>query len=257
MRQRFWFMLIATCGLLGLNQALFATTTLKAVTLNYPPFGSETQEGCVGVSCELIEEALKRSGKKLKVSFVPWKRALAEVRLGNADMVFNAAQTPERLRYAHFPVEVLENEMSVFFVRKDSNIKIDPKFQNVKHLRLGIQDGFFYGKNLNRAIERHKFKQVTAVNDLGTNVKKLMNKRIDTFAGNYFTTMHYLQENDLVSHFDIVTDQQGQFVVAGKTKTYVAFSKKTVPYPIVEQVGEALRVMKLDGTYQKIINKYL
>lgn len=257
MRFRFWFLLLASLGWLCLAHTAMASSTLKAVTLNYPPFGYQSEGECAGVSCELVQEALKRSGKSLEISFVPWKRALADVRLGNADIVFNAAKTPDREQYAYFPLEVLENEMSVFFVRKDSNIKIDKKFQSVKHLRLGVQEGFFYGKRLKRAIDRHHFKQVQQVGNTATNVKKLINKRIDAFVGNYFTTMHYLQENHLVSHVDIVVDEQGQFVSAGKVKTYVAFSKKTVPQSVVNQVGEALRVMKLDGTYQKIIKKYL
>ena len=138
-------------GLLCLGCAQ-AQTVLQVVRgeLDFPPF--EMQQGGreAGLHIELVEAAAARLGLKVQWQRLPWKRALRELELGQADAATYVSRTPEREVWALF---LDDNRLSStelrFVVRRElaDRIRFDgdlPRFLGSIRRPIAIR-GFQFG----------------------------------------------------------------------------------------------------------------
>ncbi len=233
--------------------------SLTMLTLHNPPLEYKENESARGIAVDLVNEAVKRTGKDVIIKFSPWKRAQAEVEHGKADACFNTGNTEWRRKWAYFNDEVLINETYVLFISKKANFRVSEiNDHNVRNIKVGVQRGYAYGGSFQKALDHKWFKRIDVAESIEQNIQKLIHGRLDIFVGDLLPSKYYLKQAGILDKVEIVKkkDSDEKFI-ASVWPTYVAFSKKRINKKYVEEFNKALVTMKKDGTYQKLIDKYL
>lgn len=125
--------------LLAAAPATKAAEPLILVTTEFPPYMSESRPGG-GMLVALTRAALSQSEYRPEVKFMPWARALAEVRSNRAHGLIGAWHSRERESYLAFPEPLLNTEIG-FFARRGKM----PVFRNLRDLqgmRVGTVRGY-------------------------------------------------------------------------------------------------------------------
>ncbi len=245
--------------------SLFSTTTIYAkkvilaATLDFPPYEYRENNQEKGIAIDVIKEIVSRlADYDIKFYFYPWGRAKDRVKKGHNDILFNSGDYKSRRAWAHVIKTPIINEKYVFFVKKESSIRLDENLNDTHKLSIGIRDHFSYGTGVfKKSLLEKKYKSIQKVEKTEQLFQMLMSERIDLFIGNYSTIMHYLKENCLLSKVRVLknNDQSDNLVILN-WPTYILVSKKTKHLNLVEDFSKTLRNVKNDGTYKKIEDSY-
>jgi len=245
------FILFLTFSELILAKSLFL------VTLESPPAEFLENSKPVGRNVEIVQEALKRMDYDCIIEIIPWKRALEMVFNGEADGIIDAAYTEERAQYLFYADEDIYSEEWYGFKQKGSTLTFDKDLGNAKNIRLGTSRGFIYGGIIQKAIDEKRFAEIEEVTNYEMNIRKLIGNRIDIIIGVKLTTISVAKEMGLREKIEIVkmTGTNEDYLLSS-SKTYLAFSKKTITKEIAEEFSKTIKDMKKDGTFSKIEKKY-
>jgi len=232
-------------------------TTLTLVTLDHPPVEFEKDGKGVGRNVDIAVECLRRMGFKSQVRIIPWKRALIMVETGVADAIIDAAYTPERADFLLYPDEPIYIEEWYAFKQKGKPVSFDRDLGNLKEYVLGISRGFEYGGLIQEAINNKRFKKIQEVVNNEMNIKKLVKDRFDVFIGVKVTVFYQLKQLGYAGAVDLVPmTETGKPYLLSASKTYVAFSKKTMTPEIARLFSHTLKIMKTDGSVEQINRQY-
>lgn len=215
----------------------------------YPPFNYQENGTFKGVSFDVMKEAFHRMGVELKVSQYPWARILQLIRDGEIDAIMTVYKSKEREEYMYFPEEAVSEDVQTFYVKEGSKFFYTDK-KSLTSIKLGIMRGYSYGDEFDQSIKKKEFR-TEAVDSQEQNIKKLLNNRIDAFLESNYVTAYNLNQMGIKE--GIVA--AGQFRV---TKLYVTFTKKrNISQADLDGFDKAVKSIKDDGTYQKIVDQYL
>ena len=231
----------------------------QASTLHYPPYQYMEAGQAKGIAIEIISDAIKRSqAEGIDFTFYPWRRAVNSIEFGNSDMLFNAGKNQTRQEWGHYVDSPLIVQRYVFFKRKNSDIQINPNFDNAKQIPIAIRTGYLYGTGMFRnALDENRFSFIVESETTMQSIELLLNKRVDIFVGDYLPVMHYIKEKGLEHQVDIVKSaktKDNQIVL--EWPTYIIFSKKKVTKQYVDRINVILDEMKVDGSYYSYFKKY-
>ncbi|WP_428813184.1 transporter substrate-binding domain-containing protein [Vibrio makurazakiensis] len=146
--------------------------TITAAQDPWPPFVNKGK-GDVGISVEIVTEALASQGHQVQFKIMPWTRALNEVKSGKVDILVATWFTDERTSFLNYSDPYLENSLK-FIKRAGDNFEYSD-FNSLNGKSVGIIRNYGYGSDF---LGASNFKKPEA-NDLISNVKKLKAKRID------------------------------------------------------------------------------
>lgn len=232
-------------------------SSIKLVTLDSPPAEFRLKGKSTGRNVEITEECLKRMGFEATVEIIPWKRALYLVKTGGADAIIDAAFNSDRAEYLFYPDEELYEEQWYAFKRKGSPLTLDRGLKNAEQFTLGITRGFEYGGMIQEAINSRRFKKLEIAVNYEMNIKKLIGKRFDILIGVRLTVLNLIKKMGLTDAIEIVPmTETNQPYLLSSSKTYVAFSRKTMSQDIADLFSSTLKGMKEDGTVDFIEKKY-
>ncbi len=136
----------------------------------WTPYSSESAEHG-GVLTQTVVEALSLVGLETEVRFLPWKRAMHEVRSGKADVTAGWQKTSERLQHLLFSQPIFHGRV-VFFHRKDYPFEWST-IDDLKQFNMAVISGYGYSDDMSKAIaagdlipnvvrnERQLFKMLT------------------------------------------------------------------------------------------------
>ncbi|WP_166263429.1 substrate-binding periplasmic protein [Marinobacter caseinilyticus] len=235
---------------------LLSAQTFQFRTLKNPPLEFTRNGEVVGIAVDLTREAVRRTGHTAEFEIRPWKRVLYEVAKGDADGALNAGRSDEREIWGLYPDEVLIDETYVLFSSQPMALPED--LAGVEKLSLGNQLGYFYGEKFHNQVTTERFKSVETTLTIEKNLEKLVAHRTDLFIGDLLPTLYYVDQLGLDNRVHVVRREGSQQpLVVSVSPTYVAFSRKTVDPQYVETFGAALRAMKQDGTYDRIVDAYI
>ena len=238
---------ILACSLPAMAQSL------RVVTLSSPPLAYEQDGHVTGFASELVREGLRRIGYEAEISIVPWKRAVFMARFGEADAVFYAVRSEERLQWFFYPDEHLVVEATVMLQRTGENVKIHPGKREYPKLRMGIGRGYYYGPKLKEFLEKAKFESVEEASTIEMNFAKLLEHRIDVFLADYYLARHFIEKNASGKLVEIIRTEEGFPMSLDSVQAYLAFSRKTMSQEITDQFSKTLHGMKRDGTYTQLL----
>ena len=229
------------------NSLAFAESKpLKIAGSVWPPYIID-QGAEKGAATALVSEILKRAGYQTEVSIETWPRTLEGTSAGIYDVIISAWYTKERETHFQFTEPYFVNTIQ-FVKRKDAQIDFKD-YQDLKGLVIGVVNGYAYGEEFDNAKGILKLPS----NHLIQNLLKLQQGRIDLTLGDKWVVRHELTE-----YFPTAIKD---FAFLGKpvaTRTLHAAVSRAHPQhdKIVKDFNKALKSMKADGSYEKILDTY-
>nr|WP_319761111.1 transporter substrate-binding domain-containing protein [Maridesulfovibrio sp.] len=231
--------------------------SLCIVTLNNAPQAYMENGSPAGFLVEMVEEAVRRSGYSADIYIVPWIRALALVRSGDADAIFHAYHTEERKKFLRYTDTSLLQEKVVAIRRKGDDVYFDLNFSGAEKYIAGVGRDYSYGEKVDQALKEKKFKRIEVASDFDLNVQKLLYGRIDFFFADYYPVLKILNDKHLLDEVEpVLSTETGLPLVYSKSESYLAFSRKTKSEVFIK-VNSALKQMKVDGTFKQIMLRYV
>lgn len=254
--RRFLQTLILVCTVLLWTSA-HAEKKIFLVSLENPP-QTYTENGQVwGFNTDIAREALRRAGYAMEIQLVPWSRALALVRMGQADGIIDAAFTTERSAYLLYPHTPLYEERFHAFQRADTDISFDQNFSGAEKLRVGTDRDYYYGAHLSPLLKPPLFAKVEKTVGIECNIRKLLNDRVDIIIeqnGPLWTTARKMGVADKIK--PALSSRDGKPLLMSISKTYLAFSRKNISQEFVDKIDHILKQMQDDGFMKRTREAY-
>ena len=228
--------------------------TLSVATLEYPPYEYEEGGEAKGIAVDIVKEAFRRMGQPIEIRFFSFPRALNNLKTGESDVVFTFYHKPEREAFALYSKETLVNQTISLFVLEDSPIVFGGDWTRLTDNSFGVAD-FSYGKEFDRIRQSKILKKVEVVPTLPTNMQKFLRKRFEIMPSDRWVALYYYQQ--------LAANPNGSLPKIKELKpaiesfpAYVGFSKINKMEKTRDQFDLALRKMKSDGTYDRIMKKH-
>jgi polar amino acid transport system substrate-binding protein len=228
-----------------------AQDRLSIVTPGIAPIAYEQDGKVTGIGTELVTEAFARLGQRVEITICPGARALKLLQQGEADALFALAKTPDRESFARFTSEPIIDQPISLFVRQDSTIVFDGDVKKLSPYSIGIIRGGRFSPEFETAIKNGLFPKLDQANEYRQNIIKLANQRIDILIGTRISVLFTAQKLGLQ---DAIKELHPPLTAS--SPAYLAFSKKSKAVELVAAFDSALKAMRLDGTYDRILEEY-
>lgn len=238
------------CGLFMLAGINGHADELQLVTLDFPPYEYLSNGEAKGAAVEVVKEAFKRMGQPVKISVLPWARAIKMVEDGAADGIFTAYKTAEREQFADYSREVLIPQIVELYVRKDAKIVFDGDIAKLSGYKFGLVRAISYGDKIDGALKNKTIGNTEAVNDAEPNFLKLLNARVDIVPSNKYVAVDVLNKLKKLDEVKALSPE------VQNVPSYLAFSKKKNLSATRDRFDETLKKMKAEGAYDKIIGDF-
>ena len=206
--------------------------------LSYSPDGGET---VVGISVDLMREALARTETPATIALMPWRNAYKRA-LDDADTcVFSASRTPEREPLFKW-IGPLSDGKWVLFARADSRI---PPVHTLEELKPYVIGG--YQGDARTLYLKTKGLTVDEAHTEQQSLKKLAAGRVDLWSATSVSGPWNARQLGIKI--------RQVFVFRENQDSYAACNRAT-PDETVKRLNAALRKMHADGTRQQIMDAY-
>ncbi len=220
--------------------------TITAAADPWPPFidPSHPKEG---LSLEIARAAFKTQGYEVKMEYVPWARAIKGVTSGKYDILPNTWITEERKKFLLYSDSYAANDIK--FIKT----KNDPfEYNGLKSLdgkTIGTVREYGYGSEFLNATN---FKREDA-NNMLTNVKKLLKKRIDlTLSDEIVARMTIAKDNpENLNNLSFTKN-----ALSSNTLHVTSGLKNPRHKEIIDSFNKGLKIIKSNGEYAAILANY-
>lgn len=208
--------------------------------------GADGEKATKGFGVTLAREVFRRVGVLPDIEIFPYARCLQQMKKGTRDVLLLAKKTPERETFMVYSDVAARDPQLLYSVKERAAEFHWETWADLKRLVIGGVRGFNYG-----ALEEHSkpndYVIKPLVNDRKS-VEMLLAGRLDLVALNR-STADYLQK--------VHPEFEGRIEPVGKVLSdgefYFALSKKGAAVDLLEGINKALRSMKEDGSWEKIL----
>ena len=204
-----------------------------------------------GMLVDVVTEAFRRTGRSVDIKIMPWARCLSEARTGVVDGVFPIYRVPEREQFLAYPNEVLLPQLVVFFSRQDTMTPFGGELSELRDVNIGIVRGTSYGKKFDEAVKDGTLQKIELVDNIEQNLKKLMRGRVALIANYRFGVL------EAAEHLGLLAEIKEILPPIELIPSYLAFAKQRDFAKSLDDFQASLASMKKDGTYDRIVRKYL
>ncbi len=211
----------------------------------WPPYVGEDIRD-YGFVSDIIGQAFKRVGYRVRYTFLPPKRVLKEVNAGAFDAGYPAYYSKERARNFLYSLPVAEGEMG-FFKRK----KMPISFRTLKDLapyKIGVCLGFSYPSEFEAA----SFLEKEVAQNETLNLRKLIQGRIDLFITDRAAALAAINRS-IPEGADTLEFMAPPLEAR---KLYLIFEKNKRNEQKRNDFNRGLQMIMADGTVQKIMKKH-
>ena len=193
-----------------------------------------------GVAVDIVRALAKHIAQPIEIRAMDWKEAQGLVARGEADALIQINQTEERKKTFDFSDPLLESHFSIF-TRTD---RVDiPGLSSLQYLRVGVEPGGLPQILLSRM----PLVQLTVIPNFLEGFKLLSGGSIDAVVVDYRVGSYAIAENGFRN-----IKATGEPIES----SYSAFAVKKGNTQLLDAINKALRIIKADGTYQKIIDRW-
>jgi len=238
--------------------------TVEVVTEEYPPYNYTENGKIIGASTEVVKEVLKRADISYIIKGSPmrkrkkshgirsftWEKAYKIALERSNVLIYSIAKTETRVNLFKWVDIIVPYDVYLYKLKNRKDINIKALYQARDYKIGGVMDSarvqylknhnFVSGKNLELVVQEKN------------NFENLINKKIDLLPMDEIGFTYLVKKNGMkVKSFEKVI-----FLKELSEGLYMAFNNKTDD-SIIETCRKAIKSMKKDGTYQKIINKYI
>ncbi len=225
---------------------------LNIITEIYPPYNFKYNGTLYGISVDIMVTLLRKVGsKQTRKDFKlwPWARGYREVLDNKKACLFSTTRTKERENLFKWVGPISPTTVSVF-ARKDKKIKIN-RIKDMQKYRIGsVIDDIGEQLIVSNGIKLNALERMGGVDVIVNSLKKLKKDRIDLFS---------YEENAVKWEIKTKKFDANEFEVVYTLKegeVYYVFNRD-ISDSIINKLQNALDEIKKDGTYQKILDKYL
>ncbi|MEH6475146.1 MAG: transporter substrate-binding domain-containing protein [Sneathiella sp.] len=208
----------------------------------FPPFitGDQTDPG---ITPEILEAALTSVGRTSNFQNFPWKRAFKLTETGNADALCGCSYSADREDNFHFSDTLGVHSQGLFFTNEFEG-EATGNLNKLKASRVATVRGYAIEKEL----EKNGITSIGVV-DNSQLLKILLKQRVDAIYTYRDVIRFELKKQSLgtkLSYFELSSQP-----------FYSCFSKK-IPNSnaLVQEFNRGLRIIKQNGTYSAIWEKY-
>ena len=168
-------------GFAGSSLMIYSASAEEIITistLEYAPWAGKNLKNN-GFVNHVINEAFQRKGYTVMFTYLPWKRAVAEVKSGQYSALSYVYWTKDREKEFYLSDPISEEKI-VFFHLKSNSIKDWETLEDLKNYKFGATRGYTYTKEFWDAANSKRL-MVDVTNSDIQNFKKLLAGRIDIF----------------------------------------------------------------------------
>lgn len=206
-----------------------------------------------GLDVEMVQVIAKRIGCVVTFKQDSWLNLLRQLRDGEVDFVLGASITESRKQFAWFS-DAYRQEIFQLYVRADDQ----HKYRQVSVAdfvtdgnRVGVIGAYFYGEKLSSLMESERYrKQFVPAFMSEMNVVRLLDGDIDGFLDDAMVGATMVRRKGLNS---FVAEHQAAIKMGN---VYVMFSQKSVTLDLVKKFNRAMAVIKSNGQYDEIVQRY-
>ncbi|EGR9006071.1 TPA: transporter substrate-binding domain-containing protein [Vibrio vulnificus] len=224
---------------------------LEIVTLEYPPYIETRGDVVSGVAVTLVEHVFAKLQQPIKITVLPWARALNYIESGQADAIFTIFKTEQRERFADFSEQVLFRQ-NISLIQMDNGPVDASQIEQraFKQRTLCVVNKVSYGAIMDDAINTNQFKSVIRQNSAEQCALMLSAGRVDLWVSNEFGARSVIASLGLSQQLEILMPPMQT------TLSYIAFSKQNQHSELCQRFDLELLKMKQDGSYFQLIDDY-
>lgn len=228
-------------------------TELKFNTQDFPPFNYEINGIVSGPAADIIREVCKDMKISCSFKLLPWRRAQASVKKGNANGLFVVGWTKERDKWLYFSHPIMETEYG-FFVLKTNTLQFK-QISDVEGYRVGVYGPSSTSKSLEKLrdqMEENQLHKITIdmTHDdiLSFRMLNRQNRNLDAVYSNRDVG------NTIIKMLSLKNIRYAG--AQRKLKYYIAFSKQFTDKKVVDRFNATLLDLYKRGVIQNILKKY-
>ena len=219
-----------------------------AIDASYPPFSYKNPQGkFVGIEIDLLDEIAKRQNFKYELVVMNFDGVIPGIVSGQIDGAIDGINmSDERKKIVDFSEPYFKSGLCIV-TRKD-DLRIN-KIEDIKDTKPGIKKGTYGMEFAEKNKDKYnlKLQYFTMTSDV---VQAVKSKAVDFYMED-FPVISYAIKSGLENDLRIaVEDMYG-------SPTYGFAVKKGKNQELLKKFNEGLKEVKADGTYEKILNKYI
>lgn len=245
MRKLILFYIIIVSMLYGKEKVFFVEDP-------WPPYsmGKLSSKPTSGIAVELIEEIFKNK-YDLEMKLYPWKRAILLAKNGLADGLILTLETEKRKKFFVFSDPLIEDNILIF-QKKDKKEITYRSLEDLKGLKIGVILGSAYSNEFQKKV-KSGILNVEAVSNIETNIKKLINDKIDVLLLSQIVSQKILKMDPTLKK---EIRPLGKPLVSKKFK--IAISKRSFlsKEENIAYINKRIKKLKKSGKLKAIILKY-
>ncbi len=243
---------------LGLITILPSTVYAQSVdevyfmTETYPPYNFEDNGSMQGIAVDLLALMLKKVGSRqsrASIRLVPWARGYRNLLKKKNTCLFSMTRTDERESLFRWVGPIASTTVSLI-AKKDKKIKIKEIKDVEKYVVGTVIDDVGEQLVLEGGIALKALDRIAGLEVITRSIKKLNADRINIWSYDLNVAKWELR----LHGFD-PANYEAVYTLK-KADLYFAFHKETSDQ-LVKKLQSALDKIKKDGTYEKILGRYL
>lgn len=245
---------LALCLVLALSVCAHADQLVFVGDVDFAPYSMMQQGRPAGIDVDVMREVIHRLGLDAEIRLVPWTQLVTMFRTGKCDGAMGVFWTPDRERRALFAMEAPIHTSDFVLFTKVGNTFSFRSYDDLKTRRIGVPKGLAITEEFEQAEADGVF-PTREYGDIAGAVRELLAGQIDAFVGNIDVTYWQLKRMGMTSSIVYLPRK-----VADARPAYVLLSRASGAEDkarIAAQIGQTLKAMRSDGSYNRIARNYL
>ncbi|WP_163835289.1 substrate-binding periplasmic protein [Spartinivicinus ruber] len=216
--------------------------------VDYPPYYFQDDQDTIrGISAETAQKLAKQLNHKIIFKRYPFGRVVLYLQTGEADMVCQFFNTPDRAKAVIYTGVPHAFESAWMFIKKGSNINYQNNLQELSNYRFGGVIGYSFGKAYDTANYLNKQNAVSEQEQ----IKMLLAGRFDIALGTKPTIIYHAKRMQVLDQIEFLTP------TLADSPVYMAFSRaRDDAYELAAKFTEALVEYKKTDEYRQLLKKY-
>ena len=240
--------LSAICGLATNVRGAEKGDVAVVASTESPPYRMFEGGPPRGVFIDILEAVLRQANLTSRYHVLPFKRCLAELKTGTADLFIGLFYRPEREAYViYLKPTIAPSVTKVFYLNKGRARHIQ-KWEDLYRLRIGTRAGYQHHPDFDTDQRIQKFEVTTDEQ----NFHKLAVNRIDAVLITEETGVYLIGKLGYTERF-----APAPLRLERDNPAYIVMSRKSRLKPHIAALETAIAAIVANGTLEAIRQKYL
>lgn len=252
---KFFLIFLILLFSLSLSLNLYSTETRKPkyriVTENFPPFNYKENGQLQGISIDIFKSILNSIGwsnKKNDIELLPWKKAYKTALNEPNTIIFSMTRTSSRENKFKWAGPIATNYWNLYSLKIIEGKTIDYAIYDLNDAKI-YSVGVQYGGAMAKYLEAEGFNHINYSETVPDVVDKLFNFKTQLIAVQELVLYSILRQKN-ISYKKV----RNVYNIRNK-QLYIGFNKN-IPDNIVQKFQNAIKQLKQNGEYDRIMNKY-